>query len=118
MDKLVNIYRYIFLGLFFTVLTSTSVAQVPELINNPQFRPDAKAAVDSIYNFNFDAADEILADWEEKHPEHPLWLLFDGMQFWWQVLSDLENHSYDDQFFNMMKKADYEAGKLQKSFSS
>lgn len=107
-----NTFRYIFLAFLLAVPTSISVAQVPELINDSQFRPDAKAAVDSIYNFNFDGAEKVISPWKKKYPEHPLWTLFNGMQFWWQVLSDLADTSHDEQFYEMMKKANYEAGKL------
>jgi tetratricopeptide (TPR) repeat protein len=104
--------RY-YLSVLFLVGTVLSVkAQVPELINDPQFRTDAKAAVDSIYNFNFEDIDQKLAPWIKKYPDHPLWTLFDGMKFWWEVLSDLEDTSHDKQFFTMMKKAEYRAGKL------
>lgn len=89
-----------------------AAAQVPELVNNDRFRPAAKAAVDSIYNFNFDGADQPLASWKEKYPDHPLWTLMEGMKFWWEVLSDLEDTSHDEQFIALMKKANYEAGKL------
>ena len=94
------------------LLPFTAHGQLPELINDSEFRPDAKAAVDSIYNFNFSAADSIIDPWKQQHPDHPLWHLFDGIQFWWQVLSDLEDTSHDDRFFSLMKKADYQAGKL------
>lgn len=104
--------RNIFLAFFLAVLAHPLAAQVPELIDNPKFRPDAKAAVDSIYNFNFEGAEQRLASWKEKYPDHPLWTLLDGMKFWWEVLSDLEDTSQDEKFFNMMKKANYEAGKL------
>jgi len=87
-------------------------AQVPELINNPQFRPDAQAAVDSIYNFNFDGADKAISQWKQKYPKYPLWTLLDGMKFWWEVLSDMEDTSHDEQFYHIMKKANYQAGKL------
>jgi len=87
-------------------------AQTPELINNNSFRRDAQAAVDSIYNFNFDGADRALASWKTEYPKHPLWTLLDGMQFWWHVLSDLQDTSQDERFFTKMKKADYEARKL------
>ncbi len=107
-----NTLRYLFLAFLLSVIASSSVAQVPELINDPQFRPDAKAAVDSIYNFNFDGAEKAVSPWKKKYPGHPLWTLLDGMQFWWQVLSDLEDTSHDEQFYEMMKKANYEAGKL------
>lgn len=104
--------RYIYLLFFLAVFAKPATAQLPELINNPQFRPDAKAAVDSIYNFNFSGAEKAIAVWEKEYPDHPLWTLLDGMHFWWQVLSDLENASHDEQFYRMMKKADYQAGKL------
>lgn len=87
-------------------------AQLPELINDREFRPAAQAAVDSIYNFNFEAADKILGHWKNAYPDHPLWRLIDGIQLWWQVLSDLESTSYDDEFFHHMQRTDYEASQL------
>ncbi|MGD8427743.1 MAG: hypothetical protein PVH63_08920 [Balneolaceae bacterium] len=108
----VNSSRFWLLFLLVWTLAIPAPAQVPELINNPQFRPDAQAAVDSIYNFNFDGAEKQLSSWKEKYPQHPLWTLLDGMKFWWEVLSDLDDTSHDEQFYHMMKKADYEAGKL------
>lgn len=102
-------FLFILIGIMWSV---TATAQVPELVNNDQFRPDAKAAVDSIYNFQFDGADQVLSPWKDKYPSHPLWSLIEGMKFWWQVLSDLEDPSRDEQFVTMMKKANYQAGKL------
>lgn len=107
-----KIIRYLFLLFFVLIITQPVRAQVPELINNPDFRTDAKAAVDSVYNLNFKGAEERLAVWKDKHPEHPLWTLFEGMQLWWTVLTDLHDRSHDEQFFEMMKRTDYQAGKL------
>ena len=107
-----KIIRYLFLLFFVLVVALPVPAQVPELINNPDFRTDAKAAVDSVYNLNFAGAEEQLAAWKDKHPNHPLWTLFEGMQLWWIVLTDLHDRSHDKQFFEVMKKTDYQAGKL------
>lgn len=103
--------RYLFVPVL-CLLSYTSAAQVPELVNDPAFRSDAVAAADSIYNLNPDAADAILKPWKEQYPEHPIWTFFDGMKFWWEVLSDLEDTSRDEKFFYMMKKADYESSQL------
>ncbi|MDZ7691382.1 MAG: hypothetical protein U5K69_09675 [Balneolaceae bacterium] len=84
----------------------------PELINNTEFRPVAKEAVDSLYNANPQAARQLLEPWKQRYPGHPLWILFDGMELWWQILADLENTSLDEEFFNLMGRADYEAGRL------
>lgn len=110
--KKVTIIRYLFLLFFVLFVAHPAKTQVPELINNPDFRADAKAAVDSVYNLNFEGAEDQLAVWQNKYPEHPLWILFEGMQLWWTVLTDLYDRSHDEQFFEMMKRTDYQAGKL------
>jgi len=100
--------------LFLTGSSGVAFAQgtPPELINDEEFRPVAQAAVDSVYNFNFEAADNLLKPWKKEYPGHPLWMLIDAMQMWWQVLSDLEDTSHDEEFFYKMKRADYEASRL------
>lgn len=111
--------RQLLFSLFlFAFSAGLARAQVPELVNNPDFRTTAKAAVDSIYNFQFDGAEQLLKPWKEQHPDHPLWLLMEGMTFWWHVLSDLSDTSRDEEFFYMMKKADYESSRLLRNNSS
>ncbi|MBN2731369.1 MAG: tetratricopeptide repeat protein [Balneolaceae bacterium] len=102
----------VFFSFLVLMMAGTTIAQVPELIKNEQFRQDAQAAVDSLYNFNANGADQKLNPWKEKYPSHPLWQLMEGMEFWWVLLSDLHDTSRDDYFYEMMKKADYAASKL------
>lgn len=106
----------IFILFLFFLLAGSRICNaqdnLPELINDEEFKPAAQAAVDSVYNFNFPAADKILEPWKKEYPEHPLWMLIDAMQMWWQVLSDLEDTSHDEEFFYRMKKTDYEAARL------
>ncbi len=113
-----NRLQSIFYIVIFCLMSFPLKAQVPELINDSDFRNSAKAAVDSIYNFNPEAADDILQPWEKRYPEHPIWILFEGMKFWWEILSDLEDTSHDEQFYHMMKKADYESTRLLRNNSS
>lgn len=54
----------------------------------------------------------ILKPWKQQYPNHPLWQLIDGMHLWWQVLSDLEDTSRDEAFFNTMQRTDYAASKM------
>lgn len=109
---MLNSIRLLLLSCLVFASTLSVRAQVPELINNLEFREDAKVAVDSVYNFNFKSAEQNLQSWKEQYPDHPLWALFDGMQLWWTVLSDLSDNSYDQEFFEQMKKTDYLASKL------
>lgn len=107
-----KIIRYLFFLFVAVVIAQPAHSQVPELINKPDFRTDAKAAVDSVYNLNFEGAEHKLSNWRSKYPDHPLWTLFEGMQLWWTVLTDLNDRSHDQEFFDMMKRTDYQAGKL------
>lgn len=104
--------RFLFFLFVFLSIGSSAGAQQPELVNDSDFQQKAQAAVDSIYNFNPQAADSLLEPWKEKHPDHPLWTLIKGMNFWWEILTDLENTEHDESFFDHMKQADYEASKL------
>ncbi|MDX1640927.1 MAG: tetratricopeptide repeat protein [Balneolaceae bacterium] len=90
-------------------------AQTKVLVKDAFFEIDAKKAIDSLYNRNVEAAREQLVPWKEKYPEHPLWMLWDGMELWWKVLEDLDDHSHDRRFISMMQRADYEAGKILRS---
>lgn len=89
-----------------------AVAQTPVLIQDENFVVDARVAIDSLYNRNPEAAKEILHPWISTYPSHPLWPLWDAMELWWFVLYDLTDDQYDEEFFNRMKRADYEAGRL------
>lgn len=96
----------------FTFGSKTISAQTKVLIDDERFGADARAAIDSLYNRNTDAADEILFIWKEIYPKHPIWLLWDGMELWWNVLDDLVDTSYDEDFINLMREADFEASRL------
>lgn len=107
-----NYIRFIILSVCIAVFALPASAQIPELITDSDFREDAKVAVDSVYNFNVESAELRLEKWKKEYPKHPLWSLFEGMQLWWTVLSDLADETHDQDFFDAMKKTDHEAGRL------
>lgn len=113
-------FKKIFLSVFvfglITICFQQAVfGQTKVLIEDAFFEIDAREAIDSLYNRNTVAARNELKPWREKYPEHPLWILWDGMELWWDVLEDLDNHSHDQEFISMMQRADYEAGKVLRS---
>jgi tetratricopeptide (TPR) repeat protein len=99
-------------ALFLLLPVCNTQAQTKVLIDDPRFMADAQVAIDLLYNRNEEAARAILNPWMEDHPEHPLWLLWDGMELWWHVLQDLRDEQFDEEFFRKMQMADYEAGRL------
>ncbi len=110
-----RVLSFLFLVGFLSVFANFSFAQTKVLIKDAFFEIDAKRAIDSLYNRNPEAADELLEPWREKYPDHPLWLLWEGMEVWWEVLEDLDDHSLDREFIARMQQADYEAGKILRS---
>lgn len=87
-------------------------AQIPILIHDDEFREDAVTAIDSLYNRNAEASDQIMENWKQRHPDHPIWEMWDAMELWWIVLEDLYDHSHDDRLMEAMQRTDYAAGQL------
>lgn len=100
--------------LLFIILVSVGSiqAQTPVLIHDEDFRKDAVVAIDSLYNRNAEASDQIMASWKQRYPEHPIWEMWDAMELWWVVLEDLYDHSNDDRLMEAMQRSDYAAGRL------
>lgn len=101
-------------GLFSVQPTS---AQTIILIDDDAFREDATVAIDSLYNRNAEASQEIMREWQQNHPEHPIWTVWEAMELWWVVLEDLYDESHDDKLFDAMAKSEHQAGRLLRSES-
>lgn len=110
-----RLFVFIFVVGLGICLQNPVFAQTKVLIEDAFFEIDAREAIDSLYNRNTVAARNELQPWREKYPDHPLWLLWEGMELWWDVLEDLDDHSNDREFISMMQRADYEAGKVLRS---
>ncbi len=109
---LVLLIAAVFTGIFQAAVVS---AQTKVLIRDQKFTVDARDAIDSLYNRNNEAAEDLLDPWRTLYPDHPLWLLWDGMEVWWEVLEDLNDHSLDREFIARMQQADYEAAQVLRS---
>jgi len=100
------------LFIFLVVSGGVATAQTPILIHDNQFREDASQAIDSLYNRNTDASHKIMEKWENRYPDHPIWVMWDAMELWWVVLEDLYDRSHDDRLIEAMQRSDYAAGQL------
>src|SRR5690606_4102369 len=88
------------------VLAAPAQAQ-SVLFRDSTFLSVAPAAVDSVYNLNFEAGRRLLEPWRQKEPDHPFWLFWDGLELWWKIVPDLEQTHHDDEFFHTFGKTDY-----------
>ncbi|MEX1011567.1 MAG: tetratricopeptide repeat protein [Balneolaceae bacterium] len=97
--------RSLLLLAIFWIPLFTLQAQTPVLVYDDSFREAARGAIDSLYNRSPAEAQLLLSEWREELPEHPIWTLWDAMEFWWVVLVDLEDETYDEQLFERMDDA-------------
>lgn len=105
--KCVLLFTWLWIG-----LCQQGNAQMPVLIQDKSFRADAVEAIDSLYNRNPKGSREILADWKDRFPEHPIWSVWSAMEIWWDVLDDLYDTSKDDELLEALQRSDFQAGRL------
>ena len=98
--------------LLFVLLPNQTAGQTKILIDDQEFTIDAIAAIDSLYNRNEAAARVILKPWQNRYPDHPIWILWSGMENWWLVLEDLAVTDHEERFIELMREADFEAGRI------
>jgi len=59
--------------------------------------------IDYIYNFEFDKADSIFADVIRLRPNHPVGYFFKAMVIWERIISNFEDTSLDDKFYDALE---------------
>lgn len=105
-------YLFCFLTFSTFAVAPASAQNSPELLKNKAFIHDVQAAIDSVYNMNYEASLHILAPWQKKYPDNPLWMFWKGLHTWWLVLPDLEDKQYDKQLVYDFSQANYRCSRL------
>ncbi len=100
------------LFLFSWTVDKATAQQSEYLLDNPDFVADMQAAIDYAYDFRFDQARASLSDWEQKYPDHPVWVFWDGLPVWWKILNDLESEQHDSEFLEIMRRADHASNRM------
>jgi len=72
------------------------------LLRNPFIQIESTEAINSMYNFEFKKAQSHFNYLQKKYPWHPLPYLLKGLNYWWQIVPNYENESYDDSFLAYM----------------
>jgi hypothetical protein len=102
--------NYLFLIPIFILgfLSSTSYAQEEKklcpkmLLSDIEIQIESTDAVNQMYNFKFDKAASKYTELRNRYPEHPLPYFLLGLNNWWKMLPNTDNHSYDKPFLAYM----------------
>ena len=72
------------------------------LINDVRIQIEATEALNDLYNFKFDKAEQQFRWFKQKYAWHPLPYFLLGLSEWWKIMPNTKNTSYDDRFMAYM----------------
>lgn len=82
--------------ILFTLLNSITLSNPAKLDSL------IKEGIHQIYSLKFEQADSTFLKVRTDYPKHPAGKFFDAMILWWKILLDLDNESYDDEFYDKL----------------
>jgi hypothetical protein len=72
------------------------------LIANPQVQLEATQALDDMYNFKFEKAEQQYRWFKQRYAWHPLPYFLLGLSEWWKIMPDTKNSAHDERFLAYM----------------
>lgn len=91
------------IGVCFFILSFMSFSQEKtSLLTDTKIQFECTEAIDSLYNFNFNAAEKQFNWLRQDYPNHPLPYFLMGLSQWWKIMPDLRIEKYDDSFYAYM----------------
>lgn len=93
--------RLVSVFLFFVILAPNLLSQ---WLPDPPIDEKIQRGIVSIYNLEFEKADQEFAEVVKIRSDHPVGYFFQAMTEWWRILIDLDNESRDKRFYDMLDK--------------
>jgi hypothetical protein len=82
------------------------------LLENKDIQIASTQAINDMYNFKFDRAEQQFRWIKQRYPEHPIAYFLLGLSQWWKINTDIDNTQYDDRFLAYIDSAIYFAKRL------
>src|SRR6267154_4687837 len=109
--------------IFFVFIATSSFGQSKTkkdttviLISDLSVQMETTAALNFLYNFQFEKAEEQFKVVKKKYEWHPLPYFLKGLAEWWKIMPNLKETKYDDKFLTYMDSAILIAENLHKHF--
>lgn len=98
--------RYVATLLFFLVCSASfsfdRADSTKLLLEDAGVQIDATAAINAMYNFDFEESARLYRELRYRYPKHPLSFFLSGLNLWWRIMPDEEVTKYDDAFLAYM----------------
>ncbi len=86
------------------------------LISDLRVQVESTSALNDMYNFKFDKAEQQFRQLMKRYGWHPLPYFLLGLNEWWKIMPDTRNKNYDDRFMAYMDSTIAVAENLRKNF--
>jgi tetratricopeptide (TPR) repeat protein len=73
-------------------------------VSDPAIEREIQHGIDYIYNIQFAKADSVFADVVRWSPQHPIGYFFQAMTQWWRILTNFDDESQDQKFYDILDK--------------
>ncbi|MEQ8303248.1 MAG: tol-pal system protein YbgF [Cyclobacteriaceae bacterium] len=99
--------RTVLAGLLLTMLSGMAWSQEKKdttliLISDIRVQIEATQALNDLYNFKFDKAEQQFRWFKQKYAWHPLPYFLLGLSEWWKILPNTKDTSHDERFLAYM----------------
>ena len=82
------------------------------LLENKAIQIDATHAINEMYNFKFDEAEQKFRMIKQEYPDHPIGYFLLGLSTWWKINIDYNDTQYDQTFLGYIDSAIYYARQI------
>ncbi len=114
--------QYFFiLSLFLILFSGVATAQVKKdttiiLISDITMQIETNQALNDLYNFKFEKAEQQFRWFKQKYAWHPLPYFLLGLSEWWKIMPNTKSTLYDNRFMSYMDSTIMVAENLHKKF--
>lgn len=85
------------------------------LINDIRVQIEATEALNDLYNFKFEKAEQQFRWFKQKYAWHPLPYFLMGLSEWWKIMPNTKNRAHDEKFLAYMDSTIWVAENLHKA---
>ena len=86
------------------LLMLVPVGASAQWVSDPAVDQRIQRGIDYIYNIQFNKADSVFAGVVRWNPQHPVGYFFQAMTQWWRILTNFDDESQDQRFYDMLDK--------------
>ncbi|HSS52150.1 MAG TPA: tetratricopeptide repeat protein [Thermoanaerobaculia bacterium] len=79
-----------------------ALARPRTILDDAEFRVEAQAGLDKLYDMDFNGADAIFAGISKRYPDHPVGPFLEALSPWWQIQVNILDESRDAAFLKAM----------------